>query len=57
MSDSTPAPRFRIALLDVLRGVAILAMIVYHFFFDLEFFGLANVGLLEQHCARSRRAS
>jgi uncharacterized membrane protein len=30
-------------------GVAILAMIAYHFFFDLEFFGLANVGLLEQH--------
>ena len=47
MSDSIPTPRFRIALLDVLRGVAILAMIVYHFFFDLEFFGLADVGLFE----------
>jgi uncharacterized membrane protein len=45
MSDSTPAARFRIDLLDVLRGVAILAMIAYHFFFDLEFFGLADVGL------------
>ncbi len=47
MSEAAQIPRFRLALLDLLRGVAILAMIVYHFFFDLEFFGLADVGLFQ----------
>ncbi|ARQ00463.1 DUF1624 domain-containing protein [Pseudorhodoplanes sinuspersici] len=37
----------RIALLDVLRGVAIAAMVVYHSFFDLELFGLAYVAVSE----------
>lgn len=37
----------RLALLDVLRGTAIAAMIFYHFFFDLEFFGLAYLGVSE----------
>jgi uncharacterized membrane protein len=39
--------RLRIAGLDVLRGLAILAMIVYHFAFDLELFGLADLGATE----------
>jgi len=47
MPDPADTPRFRIALLDVLRGVAILAMIAYHFCFDLEFFGLADIGVTE----------
>lgn len=32
----------RIAAIDVLRGGALAAMAAYHFFWDLEFFGLAN---------------
>jgi uncharacterized membrane protein len=47
MSEAAQTPRFRLALLDLLRGFAILAMIVYHFFFDLEFFGLADIGLFQ----------
>jgi uncharacterized membrane protein len=47
MSDPAATPRLRIALLDVLRGVAIAAMIVYHFFFDLELFGLGYFGVSE----------
>lgn len=37
----------RIALLDVLRGTAIVAMIVYHFLFDLEYLGLTALGVSE----------
>lgn len=47
MSNSFAPSHIRIALLDVLRGVAIAAMIVYHFFFDLEFFGFADFGVTE----------
>jgi uncharacterized membrane protein len=32
----------RIAAIDALRGIAILAMIAYHFAFDLRFFGLTR---------------
>ncbi|QDZ02553.1 DUF1624 domain-containing protein [Nitratireductor mangrovi] len=35
----------RIASLDVARGAALLAMAVYHFTWDLEFFGYAEPGL------------
>jgi uncharacterized membrane protein len=47
MSSPPATPRLRIALLDVLRGVAIAAMVVYHFFFDLELFGLGYFGVSE----------
>jgi uncharacterized membrane protein len=47
MSDSAAITGSRLALLDVLRGTAIAAMILYHFFFDLEFFGLADLGVSE----------
>ena len=30
----------RIASIDALRGIAILAMVAYHFAFDLRFFGV-----------------
>ncbi|MEQ9573770.1 MAG: heparan-alpha-glucosaminide N-acetyltransferase domain-containing protein, partial [Nitratireductor sp.] len=35
----------RIALIDVLRGAALVAMAIYHFAWDLEFFGYAEPGL------------
>jgi uncharacterized membrane protein len=33
--------------LDVLRGTAILLMIVFHFFFDLKFYGVVNIDFLQ----------
>ncbi|MCA1406775.1 DUF1624 domain-containing protein [Ensifer sp. IC3342] len=36
--------RHRIALLDALRGLALVAMAIYHFVWDLEFFGYVAVG-------------
>lgn len=35
----------RIALIDVLRGAALVAMAIYHFAWDLEFFGYAEPGM------------
>ncbi|MVA97950.1 DUF1624 domain-containing protein [Nitratireductor sp. CAU 1489] len=35
----------RIVLIDVLRGAALVAMAIYHFTWDLEFFGYAEPGL------------
>ena len=37
----------RIPLIDVLRGIALAAMAVYHFAWDLGFFGLADLGVTE----------
>ena len=37
----------RIPLVDVLRGVALAAMAVYHFAWDLSFFSLADFGVTE----------
>ncbi len=46
--DETKAPRAvklkRIALLDALRGLALVAMAIYHFVWDLEFFGYVAAG-------------
>jgi len=39
-----PAAVSRIGLIDVARGVALLAMAVYHFTWDLEFFGYIEAG-------------
>ena len=33
--------------MDALRGIAILLMIAYHFFFDLNYFGIAGIALQE----------
>ncbi|MBX3597328.1 MAG: DUF1624 domain-containing protein [Rhizobiaceae bacterium] len=38
-------PKGRIAAIDVARGVALVAMAIYHFTWDLEFFGYADPGL------------
>lgn len=38
----TPAPPKRLDALDVARGVAIVAMILYHFVWDLRFLGLID---------------
>lgn len=45
-TDTPAAPQpGRIAVIDVARGVALLAMASYHFTWDLEFFGYADAGL------------
>ena len=45
---SPPGAVPRIALLDFLRGAALLGMTVFHFAYDLEFFGLEERGYSEQ---------
>lgn len=40
-----PARSKRVVVIDVMRGVALLAMASYHFTWDLEFFGYAEPGL------------
>lgn len=35
----------RITEIDALRGVAIILMVIYHFLFDLNFFGLTNIDI------------
>ena len=44
---ATGKPRFRrrIDAIDIARGVALLAMAIYHFAWDLEFFGYAEPGM------------
>ena len=44
MHEKSP-PRQRIEAIDIARGVALLAMAVYHFAWDLEFFGYVEPGL------------
>jgi len=38
----------RIATIDILRGVAILMMFVFHFTFDLNFFGYVDINFLTE---------
>lgn len=35
----------RIIEVDALRGVAIILMVIYHFFFDLDFFGITGIDM------------
>ncbi len=37
----------RVAEVDAIRGSAILLMVVYHFFFDLDYFGVADINLYD----------
>ena len=41
-----PARPTRLALIDVLRGFAVAQMIVYHFIYDLNYFGWVKVRML-----------
>lgn len=41
-----PARPSRLALVDVLRGLAVAQMIVYHFIYDLNYFGWVKVRML-----------
>lgn len=43
MTSMFPAARPRIAAIDIARGVAIVAMIVYHFTWDLAFLGFIDL--------------
>ena len=40
-----PEPSRRIVAIDIVRGIALLAMASYHFTWDLEFFGYTDPGL------------
>ena len=40
-----PEPSKRIVAIDIVRGIALLAMASYHFTWDLEFFGYTDPGL------------
>lgn len=42
MTEIAPAVRPRIAAIDIARGVAIVAMIIYHFAWDLAFLGFVE---------------
>ena len=45
MSEEAAAKGRRIAWLDIARGVALIAMAIYHLAWDLEFFGYAPPGM------------
>ena len=44
----SPSPKARIVLIDVARGIALIAMVIYHFTWDLEFYGFAALGTTTQ---------
>ncbi|AAL51990.1 hypothetical protein BMEI0809 [Brucella melitensis bv. 1 str. 16M] len=37
--ETTPSPRPRLGRIDIAHGIALIAMAIYHFGWDLEFFG------------------
>ena len=47
-ASTTPSTPARIALLDVARGLALVAMAIYHFSWDLEYFGWMAQGTAVQ---------
>ncbi|TCD13240.1 heparan-alpha-glucosaminide N-acetyltransferase [Oricola cellulosilytica] len=48
MSASTESRIGRIELIDLTRGLALVAMAIYHFTWDLEFFGYLQAGITGQ---------
>jgi uncharacterized membrane protein len=44
MPTQTPSARFY--ELDLLRGIAVILMVIYHFFYDLEYFGVRPISSL-----------
>lgn len=46
--DNKPTAFMRIPLLDALRGIAMIAMTIFHFSWDLEFYGYAPAGMTSQ---------
>jgi uncharacterized membrane protein len=52
MTDSQIAPRPRIALVDLLRGIALIAMTGFHFSWDLGMFGLIDPTVMFEPGAR-----
>ncbi|MEF2550215.1 heparan-alpha-glucosaminide N-acetyltransferase [Aurantimonas sp. A2-1-M11] len=47
-ADNPPVSRGRIEIIDIARTVALFAMVVYHFTWDLEFFSYVERGLTGQ---------
>jgi uncharacterized membrane protein len=45
LMHSAPKNKSRIELIDAARGLALVAMAIYHFAWDLEFFGYATPGM------------
>ena len=45
---SVPVATQRLALIDLARGIALIAMTVFHFCWDLEMFGLVRPGFMAQ---------
>ncbi|MFD1197057.1 DUF1624 domain-containing protein [Brucella gallinifaecis] len=43
-TDQTRPPRSRLERIDIARGIALIAMAIYHFGWDLEFFGYMAAG-------------
>lgn len=43
--DQIKAPSRRVSVIDIARGAALIAMAIYHFAWDLEFFGYADPGM------------
>jgi uncharacterized membrane protein len=57
-ATATASPRpSRVAAIDALRGIALCAMIVYHFCFDLRYFGLARIDFEHDPLWLSARAA
>ena len=44
-TEQIQAPSRRVSVIDIARGVALVAMAIYHFAWDLEFFGYADPGM------------
>ncbi|WP_273795314.1 heparan-alpha-glucosaminide N-acetyltransferase domain-containing protein, partial [Brucella intermedia] len=42
--DTAPSSRIRLGRIDIARGIALITMAVYHFGWDLEFFGYMAPG-------------